>query len=165
MEASQAGYISFIADDDWVAPDFVGRVMAALEEKPDYVGFPVRYTLDGAPQVPVEHSLRHGHWNSVADVGADAVLVRDIVHHNPIRRELALLARWRTDHQNGDEFWAADLRATGRVRTEAWIPEPMYYYQETSQSWTRVREGVPGPMPEADIPPLPRYHWLTAHGR
>lgn len=167
MEASAAEYISFIGDDDWVAPDFVGRVLKVMEEKPDYVGYPVKYTRDGVPQVRVEHSLRHGRWNDLNDAYRIGMLVRDIVHHNPIRRELALLARWGTAYQHEDYLWSCKLRETGKVRTEAWIPEPMYYYQETAQAWTHLaaRKALPGPMPEDEIPPLPQYHWLTVLGR
>lgn len=156
-EMSAADYTSFIGDDDWVAPDFVARIMKALETGPDYVGFPVRYTFNGEPQIAVEHSLRHGGWS-----GDGQLLKRDIVHHNPIRRELALLAAWRTTEQTADVAWASDLRATGKVVAEAWIDEPMYFYQETSQSWTRVSSGgLPEPMPAGEILPVPSYPWLT----
>lgn len=157
QEMSQADYTSFIGDDDWIAPDFVTSVMRALEAGPDYVGFPVRYTRDGIPQMRVEHSLRHGTW---AD--DPYCLYRDIVHHNPIRRDLALLATWRTDTQEADRCWAADLRATGLVKAEEWIPEPVYWYQETGASWSRWGDHIPyQPMAAEEIKPLPEYPWLT----
>lgn len=155
QEMSQAEYTSFIGDDDWVAPDFVARIMGALGSRPDYVGFAVRYTVDGNLAQPVEHSLRHGGWSE-----SDGLLRRDIVHHNPIRRELALLATWRTDTQEADRYWSADLRATGLVKTEAWIPDPVYYYQETSDSWSRWGGRMPEPLPESEIRPIPEYPWL-----
>jgi len=158
-ELSRAEYISFIGDDDWVAPDFVARIMGALETRPDYVGFPVRHTLEGQLQVPVEHSLRHGGWQNTGNV-----IFRDIVHHNPIRRELALLARWRTDDQHADAYWADELRATGKVKQEAWISDPMYHYRETAGCWSR-QGGPPPPMPESEILPMPVYPWLTSAGR
>lgn len=159
-ELSAADYTSFMGDDDFIAPGFVATIMEALRQGPDYVGFPVRYTLDGAPQIPVEHSLRHGTWENRPDI-----LLRDIAPHNPMRRDLALLATWRTDHHSADRTWAEDLRATGKIRDEAWIPEPMYYYQATSASFSRWGDaGSPAPLPEDEIPPLPCYHWLKDHG-
>lgn len=156
---SRADYISFIGDDDWVAPDFIVNVMTALEEKPDYVGFPVRYTVDGQVRIRVEHSLRYGCWAASPDI-----LMRDIVHHNPIRRELARLTSWATDHQEADVTWAAALRATGEVRTEVWIPGEMYHYRQSGDSWTsRTSNGLPEPMPEDQIPALPEYPWLTSY--
>jgi hypothetical protein len=154
-EMSRAEYISFIGDDDWVAPDYVSRVMEALGSGPDYVGYAIRYTSNGNPMMPVEHSLRHGGFREAPDA-----LYRDIVHHNPIRRDLALLATWRTDHHTADQTWSKDLRETGRVQTEVWIPEQMYYYQETSNSWTRWGAG-PQPLPDSEIRPVPEYPWLT----
>jgi hypothetical protein len=157
QEMSSADYTSFIGDDDWIAPDFTARVMHALAGGPDYVGFPVRYTRDGVPQMRVEHSLRHGTWVNTPDA-----LYRDIVHHNPVRRDLALLAAWRTDTQEADRHWAADLRATGLVKTEAWIDEPVYWYQETGDSWSRWGGSIPyQPLPADQIRPLPQYPWLT----
>jgi hypothetical protein len=156
QEWSQADYTSFIGDDDWFDPQFVAKIMAALETDPDYVGFKVRYTYDGVPQQKVEHRLAHAGWYSSGDT-----LYRDLVHHNPIRRQLALLTEWDTSRQDSDVLWAAALRSTGRVRTEVWIPEELYYYQETSRSWTRwPSTGRPEPLPEEEIEPIPEYHWL-----
>lgn len=157
-EWSKADYTSFIGDDDWIAPDFVSKVMAAMESGPDYVGFALRYTVDGVRQMPVENSLRHGRWEN-----SPQMLWRDLDIHNPIRRELALLATWRTDIHHADRQWADDLRATGKVLTEEYIPEEMYWYQETSDSWTQRHVGgrMWEPLPADQIRPLPEYHWLS----
>lgn len=155
QEASEADYVSFVGDDDFVAADFVSRVMDALQSRPDYVGYPVRYTYDGEPQTPVEHSLRHGGWYNTP-----SMLYRDIVHHNPVRRELALLGKWDTSHIGADVTWAQDLRNSGQVKTEVWIPDPMYYYQETANSWSRNGGATPAPLLLSEIKPVPDYHWL-----
>ncbi len=161
QEMSEAEYTSFIGDDDFVSPNYISRVMEALESKPDYVGYPVRYTFQGQPGTPVEHSLRHGRWENTPEM-----LYRDIVHNNPIRRELALLATWSTAQFNSDYIWRNDLHATGKVQNEVWIPEPMLYYQENSPagpliSWSRWGDLLPSPMPESEIKPIPEYPWLT----
>ena len=154
LETSVADYVSWAGDDDMIAPGYVARVMAALEDGPDYVGFPVRFTLDGQPQQPVEHSLRHGCW----DDWHGGIMVRDIVHTNPIRRELALLTSWGIDNPAEDLYWAARLRVTGRVKDEIWLNEPMYFYQASAASgfWA-----VRGPLPDSLIRKLPVYPWLT----
>lgn len=151
LESSGAEYVSFIDDDDWLAPRFIWLVLAALKGQPDYVGFPVLYTLDGEPQPRVEHSLRHTEWLNEPDL-----LSRDIVHFNPIRRELALLGRW--EGGNGaDRRWADGVRGSGQVRTETWIAEQMYYYRcRSTDTFLTPREPWPMPLPE-----LPEYPWLT----
>jgi hypothetical protein len=157
-DSSQADYISYAGDDDWVMPAFVARVMEALEGRPDYVGFPVRFTEDGTDKPHVVHSLRHCGWNDGPQ------LTRDIVHQNPMRRELSVLARWGTWGTRGEDAdWASAIRATGRVRTEAWIDEPMYWYRRVSNRnfWATADTR---PMAAGDIPPLPEYPWLTALG-
>ncbi len=153
LEASQAEYVSHVDDDDRVAPDYVAAIMDCLQRKPDYVGFPVHYTVDGFPQQKVEHSLRHPGW-----VGRGDVLLRDISHLNPIRRELALQARFDCYPDHGaDGMWAAALRETGTVRTEEWIDRPMYHYDfRTDHSFLTHREPWRHALPER-----PQYPWLT----
>lgn len=155
-EMSRAEYTSFISDDDWIAPDFVSRIMEALETGPDYVGFKVRYTVDGQRAGEVRHSLRYAGWEDGPELHT-----RDIAHYNPIRRDLALLATWQVTHQEADRTWSAALRATGKVRTEVFIDEEMYWYRETGESWSRRLGSWPGPLPEDQIPPMPEYPWLT----
>jgi hypothetical protein len=155
QEMSAADYTSYISDDDWVAPDFVARVMGAVETGPDFVGFRYKYTVNGEPGPPTVHSLRYDTWDNDGPV-----LTRGIGHYNPIRRDLALLATWQTV-QDGDRAWSAALHATGQVRTEAFIDDEMYWYQETADSWARRRESWPDPLPADQIRPLPEYPWLT----
>lgn len=155
LEHSLADYISYVDDDDWLAPGFVRRVMKAMEHKPDYIGYEVLWTIDGVRQRPVEHSLRNFDWEDRPDR-----LLRDIDKFNPIRRELALLADFRKyAHDHGaDRYWAFQLRRTGKVQSEVFFPEPMYHYRFSSEdSFLSRRE----PMPAEDIPPLPAYPWLT----
>ena len=49
MDAATAEYVSAIADDDSVSPEFIPAITQALETRPDYVGFRVRYTENGHP--------------------------------------------------------------------------------------------------------------------
>ena len=60
QEMSQAEYTSFISDDDWVAPDFVSRVMQRWKAAPTTWGSRSGTPSTGnAPQTPVEHSLHY----------------------------------------------------------------------------------------------------------
>lgn len=147
---SDADYVSCIDDDDLVAPDFIRRVQAALEEKPDYVGFRVRFTADGDLQKTVEHSLRHRVWETREDM-----IVRDIAQFNPIRRELALLGTWEGGYA-AEARWANEVRASGKCVTEAFIADEMYYYRhQGGDTFLTVRS------PRESCPPLPEYPWLT----
>ena len=143
--------MSWASNDDSVAPDFVDRILEALKLKPDYVGFDVLYTEDGAPQLPVKHDLLSGGWFTQA-----GVIYRDLMHYNPIRWELAMQVRFRGDPYLADRVWAADLRALGCVKTQVYIHAPMYYYRHSSRDdFVTRREPMPPPLPE-----LPQYRWL-----
>ncbi len=150
IESSRADYVSYIDDDDLVAPDFVERIMFALEFRPDYVGFMVRYTEDGVKQVPVLHGLQHDGWHNTPEA-----LFRDITDKNPIRRELALLSLW--EGGNGaDRVWADRLRALGVVKQQVFIPAELYYYQHTTaDTFTAHRE------PLTEHPPRPEFSCAT----
>lgn len=199
LEASRADYVSFVDDDDRLAPCYVARITAALAGEPDYVGFPVRYRDIGENQVRmtmqmsgyrregwhwppvggvigvdaqeaaelcraglavraepddipfqlIEHSLRHGGWDQALNQ------VRDLSHLNPLRRELALLGSFAGAGFAEDIAWAAQLRATGQVRTETFIAEPMYYYDYRMSDCSKTSR-----EPLKIIPRLPSYPWL-----
>jgi hypothetical protein len=152
LESSQAAYVSFVDDDDEVSPFFVPRLMSALSAGPDYVGFPVRCWDKGDPKHRAEHSLRYGGWHTWPEK-----LVRDFSHLNPMKRELALLGRF-TGKDLEDFNWAEQIRATGRVRTEEWIPEIMYEYRFDIDDCHATKRQ---PLPAGQIRPLPGYSWLV----
>ena len=147
LESSTADYVCFIDDDDWIAPHYVQAIDLALWTEPDYVGFTVRYTEDGLLQVPVTHSLA---WENRPDG-----LVRDIVHFNPIRRELALQGSW--DGGNGaDRRWADQVRRTGLVTYETWGGNELYHYRHrAADTFCAPRE------PLAEQPQRPDYPGVT----
>lgn len=155
QEASKADYVSCVDDDDLLAPDAVSRVCAALRTKPDYVGFPVLWTRDGAPQMRIEHSLRYGNWG-----GNGEMLYRDVSEKNPMRRDIALAGHWEGGY-SAETRWAHSIRETGLLAAdrEAWLPDPpVYLYRErTADTFQTSRE----PLPPDQIQPLPSYPWLT----
>lgn len=154
-DASTAEYTSHLANDDSVSDNFVPRVLEALTESPDYVGFRVRYTLDGVPQQPVIHSLQCGCWSDMPHL-----LMRDLMYYNPIRRELAQQVQFRGPYC--DMEWADDLRGLGVVKTEAFIDDELLYYQrKTADNFHSSRQPLPAdqvpPLPSTEIYPFVRY--------
>ena len=123
--ATDAEYVSCVDDDDLVPEYFVDEVVSALASRPDYVGWDVQCYSDGFPTAISHHSLKYGKWWN-----EDNKYFRDISHLNPIRTELARLADFRKTKlgQAEDRAWVAQLRRTGRVRSEVTIPRIMYHY-------------------------------------
>jgi hypothetical protein len=125
ITAARSDYVSFVDDDDLVPEYFVDEVVAALEGRPDYVGFQVQCYSDGVPTAIAHHSLAYQRWRNEG-----ARYYRDISHINPIRRDLARLADFRRTPRGGaeDRAWVRQLRASGMVRTEVVIDRIMYHY-------------------------------------
>lgn len=153
QQSSEADYVCCVDDDDWIAHDYIDRITTALAEGPDYVGFPVDYTVDGHPSVPVRHSLRYGCWET-----REGMIVRDISEKNPLRRKLATGAHWEGTY-GAEERWAKRIRALGQVISEIWIPDPMYFYRFRSSDHFQVHRD---PMTRWE--PAPSYPWLTVLG-
>jgi hypothetical protein len=153
VEASTADYVCCVDDDDMVAPDYVEKIAAVLEELPQYVGFRVRWTQNTVPQKPVVHSLACGGWQDTP-----GQLERDISEKNPVRRDIALLGTWEGGWE-AERRWSAGVRAAGVLKYEVFIDEELYYYQETlGDSFSTSRQPL-GHMPE-----LPDYPWLRQIG-
>jgi glycosyltransferase involved in cell wall biosynthesis len=151
LDASEADYVSFLDDDDWIAEDFVSAIMEALEQRPDYVGFQVDYTEDGRKMMPVYHTLKYRGW-----VDNPEALYRDIVHFNPIKRELANHGKW-GGGCGADRHWADQVRDSGLVKTEVYIDRELHHYRKVGRSFS-----VPERMIE--VPPRPNGYtfvrWL-----
>lgn len=132
-------YVSFFDDDDEPAPDFVAKVMAALESRPDYVGWQTAYSSNGVDHGLVDHSLRHGAWREIKN---PYQLLRDITHINPMRTDVAKRGDFRKKGRAGraeDRPWVDQIRATHALKTEVYIPEPMYFYRwrRDTSAWQR----------------------------
>ena len=153
QDYSRADYVCCVDDDDWIAHDYITRITAALAEGPDYVGFPVGYTVDGHPSLPVRHSLKYGCWETRQDM-----IVRDISEKNPMRRKLATAAHWEGTY-GAEERWARRIRELGQVISEIYIPDPMYFYRFRSDDHFNIARA-----PLTGWPPVPDYPWLTMLG-
>jgi predicted O-methyltransferase YrrM len=140
LEGTATDYVSFFDDDDEPAPDLVDRVMTALASRPDYVGWQTAYSSDGVDHGLVDHSLRHGGWREVKKPTYQ--LLRDITHINPMRTDVAKRGDFRKKTRAGraeDRPWVDQIRATHALKTEVYIPAPMYFYRwrRDTSAWQR----------------------------
>lgn len=153
---TETDYLSFVDDDDLVAPYFVAEAVAALEARPDYVGFQVQCYSDGAPTAVAYHSLEFSRWRNMP-----GRYERDISHINPIRTALARKARFDQVGAGSaeDRAWAGQLRRSKTLRSEVVIPRIMYHYlYSTSRTpglgsrWQRDQKITPGERSAIDHP-------------
>lgn len=140
---TETDYLSFVDDDDLVPPYFVDEVVAALETRPDYVGFQVQCYSDGAPTAVSYHSLAYSRWRNLS-----GRYERDISHINPIRTALARRADFTRTRAGGaeDRAWAEQLRRARVLRSEVVVDRIMYHYLFTTAGtrWQKPREITPG---------------------
>lgn len=122
---AETDYLSFVDDDDLVAPYFVDEVMAALATRPDYVGFQVQCYSNGAPIAIAHHSLAFTRWRNMP-----GRFERDISHINPIKTALARRANFAKARSGAaeDRDWAGQLRRAQVLRSEVVVPRVMYHY-------------------------------------
>lgn len=144
LDAAKSDYVSWLDDDDWVADDYIVSILAALDERPDMVGFTMEVRKDGKPHQLGLISLRYGGWSQARD----GTYLRDITHANPMRTEIARTATF-TDRRGGPEdvAWVGQLRAGGLLRTEIVIDKVLQHYDWVVErsSWT-----VPGRVKRRD---------------
>lgn len=153
-------YVSFVDDDDLVSPFYVAETVAALETRPDYVGFQVQCYSDGAPTAVAHHSLAFTRWRNFP-----GRYERDISHINPIRTALARKARFDQVGAGSaeDRAWAGQLRRARVLRSEVVIPRIMYHYLYSTartpglgSRWQRDHKITPG---ERSAVASPYFTW------
>ena len=139
---AETDYVSFVDDDDLVAPDYVDSILEAMEYRTDYVGFQLQCYSNGHPTGIAYHSLEFTRWRNLP-----GRYERDISHINPVLTEIARRADFRTTRAGGadDRAWADQLRRMRALRTEVVIPRILYHYlhvtpdKSTGSRWKNPR--------------------------
>lgn len=145
LDVVTTDYVSFVDDDDMVSDQFVDMIMDALQLGRDYVGFQVNYFADGKLRGVIDHSLKHGGWREERNPYR---WLRDITHINPMRTGAARAGRFDVVAvgQVEDRPWVEQVRDSGLLKTEVYIPHPLYDYlwSRTGSAWRkpeRIRRG------------------------
>lgn len=127
-------YLSFVDDDDWIAPDYIDSILAALHAHPevDAVCFDTVWSLDGGPTVPV----RFGPDLVVGGNPTDG-FTRPIQHLQVIRADIARQFDYGPPDHGTDTLWSKAVRDAGVIRyvTEPirrYPDQPMYHHRATS---------------------------------
>lgn len=129
LEMSKGRYVVFIDDDDWISPDYVKNILNAIMlDEPDCIGWLIDCefrNMNGGVKRTAKAivSNKYNGWSENKD-GYD--YAQFIYHKNPIRREIALAAkfpslRYAEDFEYGN-------RIKPYLKTESFIDQVMYYY-------------------------------------
>ncbi len=123
LERAKGKYVVFIDDDDMVHIEYIPKILAAIKNKPDCIGFLVE--CHNLPGRMAAVSNRFEKWES-NKYGFD--YVRTIHHLCPIKREIALQIGYKDIRCGEDADYSLRLKQSGLLKTEEFINEVMYHY-------------------------------------
>ena len=131
IEQSTGDYVCFVDDDDTLGSTYVSDIIAAMDQKPDCIGFLVRRLVNGKPD-PKDaiHSLRFAAWGETKQDGK-TYYCRTPNHLNPIRREIAVKVPFKAIDFAEDRDYSQ--RITPLLKSEVYIDKPLYIYDYRSQ--------------------------------
>ncbi len=124
LEQATGDYVSYIDDDDMIAPTYVDDILKALESRPDCVGFEITCTFNGADPQRAITSLRYNRWGDNQD---GYRFTRSIYHKAVHRREAGLAVGFRDLRYGEDKYYSDGLQR--HLKTEVFIPRVLYHYR------------------------------------
>jgi glycosyltransferase involved in cell wall biosynthesis len=130
MRVARGEYVACVDDDDAVHPEYIDRILEAIEQGPDVVGFKVAcygYANNcKSPEImePADVSIRYNGW---ANDQNGFKYVRYPHHLAPTKREHAMAIGYR-GHYGEDHDYSVRMQASGRLKTEVHIDEFLYIY-------------------------------------
>ena len=128
MEMATGEYISFIDDDDRVAPDYVAQIVNILKRKPDVVG------IVGEISSPMPLSNRRKKamfYHTIKNKKYFRSMrgyERPPNHLNPMRRDIAIKYSFEDSSMGEDTDWAMRICNDEVLKREIWLPRVIYYY-------------------------------------
>ena len=121
LQQAKGDYICFIDDDDTVSENYVELILKACESGPDCVGIEGIITFDGKNPKKFIHSIQYKEWYE-----KDGIYYRNPNHLSPVKRILALKAKFPSKYFGEDKDYSMNLLP--HLKTEVYIPNPIYFY-------------------------------------
>jgi len=137
LRLATGDYILFVDDDDWIAPDYVDKLLAALETNPDCVGFLFECSRDGRKYGMAKVSLKYRAW---ADNVDGYKHVRNPHHKVPVKREIALAVGFPDMRYGEDKVYSDGILPY--LKTEVFINEALYFYRFSNKEPFHLKYGT-----------------------
>jgi len=114
LTTARGRYVCFVDDDDWVEPDYIAALLAAMDASPhaDCVVFRGRYYVDGRAELEFDFDLQYPAYRNTAEK-----YERTPNHLCPVKRHLALAARFDAVNRGEDAAYARRLRPMLRTQS------------------------------------------------
>jgi glycosyltransferase involved in cell wall biosynthesis len=124
LNAARGDYVCFIDDDDMISEDYLAEIRKGLELKPDQVA------ISGVFYHAKEHSKTRFTSSKDYEWGlVDGEYRRNVLHLNPVKRELAIKVGFPDISYGEDRKYGKDLRPL--IKTEYRILKEIYFYNYT----------------------------------
>ena len=128
LEKARGRYVCFVDDDDDVVDTYLIQILKAAREDSDCIGITGRI-IRKMGTYRFMHSISFCGWYTSP---VDLTFYRTPNHLNPVKRELALAARFPRIDYGEDILYSNRLKP--RLKTETMIKDPIYiYYEDRSQ--------------------------------
>lgn len=162
LDAARGEYVSFVDDDNLVEDNYVAAITTAMGTRPDYVAFEHAYYVDGIRQpCRIVTGIGYDGWHSGYDNAGWQLLVRDITHINPARRDLALRSRFPPMGTGEDYAYIAGLRPL--LRSQVTIGRVLYHYLHRPAD--SAQHGLAaGPAEPRPVITSPCFRWIEVPG-
>jgi hypothetical protein len=135
LNDARGRFVSFVDDDDLVAPNFVSAIMAAIQDpEVDSVGFQVAIWDSGVRLAPCYNTRQFGlgWWNEPSR------LIRDWSMLNPVRKDIADRCTYLLSQGVGEDY-EFGRQLVPLLGKEAYIDEELYYYIWDRQDSVQIR--------------------------
>jgi len=137
LEQSKNEYIVYFDSDDIPREAYLPKIITAIQENPDCVGFLINMTTNGQNNQTCCHSLKYKVWAEKQD-GYD--YVRNVTHFNPVKRELAIQVGFQDLRYGEDKLYADAL--TNLCSKEVFINEFLFDYRYSNHIPHNEKYGI-----------------------
>jgi hypothetical protein len=127
-------YSLFFDDDDKPSSDFIKLIWQGVQSDCDVISLKGIYTVNGNNPEIFEHSLKYNSWKTNANVVYPNVKYeRPPNHLNAIKTSISKQFLFKEINHGEDKFWSEELNASGLLKTEFIINEPIYNYLKVTK--------------------------------
>lgn len=126
LKLAKGKYVCFFDDDDKPDDNYVNKILKAISTDPDCVSLKGIITINGKDPEIFEHSIKYSAYKTTNN---QVKYERYPNHLNTIRASIAKQFKFPEINFGEDTDWATQIYKSGLIKTEAYIPDVLYYYQ------------------------------------
>jgi hypothetical protein len=124
LQKALGKYITMVDDDDFVADDYVEKILKAIESNPDFIGFEIECSGIAGKTESVSNS-----WNDWGEKVGGFDYVRTPYHKSPIKTEIARQIGFKDMRYAEDYDFSKRLKQSSLIQNEVFIQKIMYFYR------------------------------------